>query len=161
MALKRPQEMLSAFSMASMTDVVFLLLVFFMVTSSFVFPTALEIDLPQSSQQTPVKPSTRIFIDADGAYYVSISDAEPAPVAKDSLALFISAAVPADSLGAIAVYADTEVTYGKVVEVLNIGAENSMKMVLATRPSAAETVPGASDGSEAQLTDIQTETNNE
>ena len=93
MALKRPNNMLSEFSMASMTDVVFLLLVFFMVTSAFVFPTALEIDLPESSQQTPVKPSTRVFIDA-------------------------------------------EVPYGKVVEVLNIGADNTYKMVLATRPSS-------------------------
>ena len=71
MALKRQQDMLATFSMASMTDVVFLLLVFFMVTSAFVFPTALDIDLPQSSQQTAVKPSTRVFIDAEGAYYVA------------------------------------------------------------------------------------------
>ena len=77
MALKRQQQMLATFSMASMTDVVFLLLVFFMVTSSFVFPTALEIDLPQSSQQTPVKPSTRVFVDAAGAYYVAAPDADP------------------------------------------------------------------------------------
>lgn len=141
MALKRPQEMLSAFSMASMTDVVFLLLVFFMVTSAFVFPTALEIDLPQSSQQTPVKPSTRIFVDADGACFVSIADSEMVPVGRDSLALYIASAVPADSLGAIAVYADTEVPYGKVVEVLNVGAEHSMKMVLATKPVAGSPAP--------------------
>ena len=60
MALKRPQQMMATFSMASMTDVVFLLLVFFMVTSAFVFPTALEIDLPQSEVQTPLKPATRL-----------------------------------------------------------------------------------------------------
>ena len=116
MALKRPNNMLSEFSMASMTDVVFLLLVFFMVTSAFVFPTALEIDLPESSQQTPVKPSTR--------------------VPENNLIGALQAAAPADSLGAIAVYADAEVPYGKVVEVLNIGADNTYKMVLATRPSS-------------------------
>ncbi|MDE6286994.1 MAG: biopolymer transporter ExbD, partial [Muribaculaceae bacterium] len=64
MALKRQQDMLATFSMASMTDVIFLLLVFFMVTSTFVFPTALEINLPESSEQTPLKPSTRIYVDA-------------------------------------------------------------------------------------------------
>lgn len=135
MALKRQQDMLATFSMASMTDVVFLLLVFFMVTSAFVFPTALEIDLPQSSQQTPVKPSTRVFIDAQGAYYVATGDSEAVPVAADSLALFIGAIAEPDSLGAVAVYAHSEVPYGKVVEVLNIGADNSIKMVLATRPT--------------------------
>jgi len=83
-----------------MTDVVFLLLVFFMVTSAFVFPTALDIDLPQSSQQTAVKPSTRVFIDAEGAYYVATPDAEaPAPVPADSLMLFIQGISPAVSLG--------------------------------------------------------------
>lgn len=137
MALKRQQEMMATFSMASMTDVVFLLLVFFMVTSAFVFPTALEIDLPESTQQTAVKPSTRVYIDAEGALYVAAADADkPSPVAADSLALYLSSLAPADSLGAVAVYADAEVAYGKVVDVLNIGADNSIKMVLATRPTS-------------------------
>ena len=43
---------MSMFSMASMTDVIFLLLIFFMVTSTFVSPSALEVNLPQSSQTT-------------------------------------------------------------------------------------------------------------
>ena len=133
MALKRPQQMMATFSMASMTDVVFLLLVFFMVTSAFVFPTALEIDLPQSEVQTPLKPATRLFIDADGAYYIAAADAEPAPLAVDSLAV-----AAADSTAAIAVYAHAEVPYGKVVKVLNAGAASSVKMVLATRPTAPE-----------------------
>lgn len=138
MALKRQQDMLATFSMASMTDVVFLLLVFFMVTSSFVFPTALEIDLPQSTQQTALKPSVRVFIDADGAYFVAPQDADaPVAVAQDSLAIFISSLAPADSLGAVAVYADAAVPYGKVVEVLNTGAEAGIKMVLATKPSGS------------------------
>ena len=52
MALKRQHNTLSMFSMASMTDVIFLLLIFFLVTSTFVFPSALEVNLPQSSEQT-------------------------------------------------------------------------------------------------------------
>lgn len=143
MALKRQQEMLATFSMASMTDVVFLLLVFFMVTSSFVFPTAIEVDLPQSSQQTPVKPSTRVFVDAEGSYYVAAPDADPVEVPADSLVTFFGAIAPADSLGAVAVYADENVKYGKIVELLNLGADNSIKMVLATKPAA----PSATDSS--------------
>lgn len=136
MALKRQQQTLATFSMASMTDVVFLLLVFFMVTSAFVFPTALEVDLPESSQQTPLKPSTRVFIDAEGAYFLSTEGTEPTSIAPDSLAMAILATAEPDSLGAVAVYADAEVAYGKVVQVLNIGAENSIKMVLATQPAS-------------------------
>ena len=80
MALRRQNDMLAAFSMASMTDVIFLLLVFFMVTSTYVFPTAIDINLPEGVEQTPQKPSTRVFVDSEGAYYVSILDAEPVPV---------------------------------------------------------------------------------
>lgn len=135
MALKRPNQQMAAFSMASMTDVVFLLLVFFMVTSTFVFPTALEIDLPQSTEQTPVKPAHRVFVDAEGAYYISVDQSQPAPIATDSLTIWVQS-LAADSVATVAVYADAEVQYGKVVEVLNIGAANAVKMVLATQPAS-------------------------
>lgn len=127
--------------MASMTDVVFLLLVFFMVTSTFVFPTALEIDLPQSSLQTPVKPSVRVYVDSLGNYYVAAPDAAPVAVEADSLPAFFSRIAPADSLGAVAVYADRATRYGRIVELLNIGAEHSVKMVLATQPSTPRADP--------------------
>lgn len=140
MALKRQQNIMAAFSMASMTDVIFLLLVFFMVTSTYIFPTAIEVNLPKGVEQTPEKPSTRVFIDRDGAYYVSYDDGDLASVSPDSLIIGLQgyvAAQPEGSEAAIAVYADSAVSYGKVVEVLNMGAANSIKMVLATRPSSS------------------------
>lgn len=136
MALKRQQDMMATFSMASMTDVIFLLLVFFMVTSTFVFPTALEINLPESSEQTPLKPSTRIYVDAAGETYVSIEQAEPMPVPAGQLIDYLRLINAQDSTAAFAVYADEAVPYGKVVAVLNAGAEASLRMVLATRPAA-------------------------
>ena len=134
MALKRQQDMMATFSMASMTDVIFLLLVFFLVTSTFVFPTALDINLPESAEQTPAKPTTRVFIDAESNYYVSYDNSELLPVENDRLVEYLQIIRAHDTESGIAVYADVEVPYGKVVEVLNLGAENSMKMVLATRP---------------------------
>src|SRR4051794_1218570 len=105
MALKRPQDMMATFSMASMTDVIFLLLVFFMVTSTFVFPTALEINLPQSSEQTPMKPSTRVYVDATGDYYVSYDDGDLMPVAGEQLIDYLRVINAQDSAAAFAVYA--------------------------------------------------------
>lgn len=134
MALRKQNDMLAAFSMASMTDVIFLLLVFFMVTSTYVFPTAIDVNLPEGVEQTPEKPTTRVFIDAGGDYFISVADAEPAPVPADSLAAILVSLQGEDSIAGIAVFADEEVAYGKVVEVLNLGAANSLKMVLATRP---------------------------
>lgn len=98
MALKRQHDMLSVFSMASMTDVVFLLLIFFMVTSTFVFPTALEVSLPQSSEQTAIKPSTRVYIDRNNILYVSFTGEEPAQVTDEQLLTFLSANAQADSI---------------------------------------------------------------
>ena len=75
MALKKQHEMMSIFSMASMTDVIFLLLIFFMVTSTFVFPSALEVNLPQSSEQSAIKPGTRVYIDKELCIYATIDEA--------------------------------------------------------------------------------------
>lgn len=155
MALKRQFDMTSVFSMASMTDVIFLLLIFFMVTSTFVFPTALEINLPQSSEQTAIKPATRVYIDEEMKYYVSTSDGQPVAVEPENLAAVLVQLVNADTAPVdplnpavtperfIAVYADESVNYGKLVEVLNIGAENGLKMVLATKPAPASALPAA------------------
>lgn len=147
MALKRQNRMIEIFSMASMTDVIFLLLIFFMVTSTFVFPTALEVNLPESSHQTALKPTTRIFIDKDERIYVSsVSGEEPAEVTLDILpnALLSAREVAAEARSDdqfIAVYADEEVTYGALVRVLDLGAKNNLKMVLATKPAPVSAQP--------------------
>ena len=129
--------MMAAFSMASMTDVIFLLLIFFMITSTFVFPTALEVNLPQSTVQTALKPSTRVYIDRDKQIYASFSDEEPQLLDRDALMAFLQLAQQNAPQGQdyIAVYADEEVPYGTIVEVLDLGARNNLRMVLATRPT--------------------------
>lgn len=138
MALKRHHQMLDMFSMASMTDVIFLLLIFFMVTSTFVFPTALEVNLPQSSQQTAIKPGTRVFIDKDSNLYASFGDEEPQAIAEDALLAFLQLAQQNAPESFIALYADADVTYGRIVEVLDLGAKNNLKIILATKPSQSQ-----------------------
>lgn len=129
--------------MASMTDVIFLLLIFFMVTSTFIFPTALEVNLPQSSEQTALKPSKRVYLDSEGRIFVSSAgDREPQEVADlDRLLTFLQLAAENPDEDYIAVYADEDVTYGRLVEVLDLGARNNLKMVLATKPAPATAQP--------------------
>ncbi|MFG6382325.1 MAG: biopolymer transporter ExbD [Muribaculum sp.] len=141
MALKRQHDMMAMFSMASMTDVIFLLLIFFMITSTFVFPTALEVNLPQSSVQTALKPGTRVYIDKDNNLYASFGDEEPQSIETASLLTFLQLAQQNEPEGFIAIYADEEVTYGKIVEVLDMGARNNLKMVLATKPAQVPATP--------------------
>lgn len=128
MALKRQNEISATFSMASMTDVIFLLLVFFMVTSTFVFPTALEVNLPQSSEQTAIKPGTRVYLDREMQIFVSYDKEEPQPIHIDNLVSYLVTLQVQAPESYIALYADEEVPYGKVIEVLNLAAQNNLKM---------------------------------
>lgn len=128
------------FSMASMTDVIFLLLIFFMVTSTFVFPSALEVNLPQSSQQTSLKPSTRLFLDKELNMYVQQGDSVSAgtlkPLPLDQLDGFMQSLKQEDPAQFVALQADEEVPYGKIVDILDKASRSGVKVVLATKPAS-------------------------
>lgn len=135
MALKRQHRTIAEFSMASMTDVIFLLLIFFMVTSTYIFPTALEVNLPQSSQQTSKKPNIRIALDAEGNISTAMGDAERQPMQPGELKTWLMLAKEqAPEETTVALYADESVEYGKIVNILNVGAEVDIPIVLATKP---------------------------
>ena len=150
MALKRQHEISATFSMASMTDVIFLLLVFFMVTSTFVFPTALEVNLPQSSEQTAIKPGTRVYLDKELQLFVSHDKEEPQAIHIDNLVTYLITMQVQAPESFIALYADEEVPYGKVIEILNLAAQNNLKMVLATKPAPTSATPVAQQASTNQ-----------
>ena len=138
MALKRQHKTLSMFSMASMTDVIFLLLIFFLVTSTFVFPSALEVNLPQSSEQTAIKPTTRIMYATQAT---ETGESDLLPIAPEQLEGFMQALKAGNPDEFVAVYADEEVNYGKIVEILDKGSKQGVKIVLATKPSEASFGP--------------------
>lgn len=123
-----------------MTDVIFLLLIFFMVTSTIIFPAAIDVNLPQSSEWTSTKPVTEVYIDRDDNLYI-VADRNdstqvlsvPKPVDFAGLEAELAQIQRADSTRAIALYADSVVDYGKVVRVLDMAARNKMKMVLSTK----------------------------
>lgn len=132
--LKRRNKIQTTFSMSSMTDVIFLLLIFFMVTSTIVFPNAIKVLLPQSKQQTSASPQARVTIDENLQYYVAFGNEAPSQVSIDQITPWLqSVKVEHDDMF-VTLYADESIPYSKVVEILNIGVENDFKMVLATRP---------------------------
>ncbi|MDE6297093.1 MAG: biopolymer transporter ExbD [Muribaculaceae bacterium] len=141
MSLKRNFQSLDTFSMSSMTDVIFLLLIFFMVTSTIIFPSAIDVNLPQSSEQTSDKPTTEVYIDADNRYYIvvdrndsiNIENTSPREISLETLAVELTNIHQADSLRGVALYADSLVDYGKVVDILDMAARNNIRMVLATK----------------------------
>ena len=134
MALKRRHRISPQFSMSSMTDIIFLLLIFFMITSTMVSPNAIKVLLPQGKQQTSAKPLTRVIIDKHLNYYAGFGKEAEMPVGETELPSFLKQCVVKEPDMYVALYADETVPYAEIVKVLNIANENHFKMVLATRP---------------------------
>lgn len=120
--------------MASMTDVIFLLLIFFMITSTVVSPNAIKVLLPQGKQQTSAKPLTRVIIDKDLNFYAAFGNEKELMLEVDDLPVFLQECALREPEMYVALYADEAVPYREIVKVLNIANENQFKMVLATRP---------------------------
>ncbi|MBR5335660.1 MAG: biopolymer transporter ExbD [Bacteroidaceae bacterium] len=131
--LKRKTRTIDVFSMSSMTDIIFLLLIFFMITSTMVTPNAIKVLLPQGSQQTAAKPLARIIIDSGLNYYSAFGNEDEMPLNPDEIASFLLDCAAREPEMYVALYADESVPYREVVKVLNIANENKFKMVLATR----------------------------
>jgi biopolymer transport protein ExbD len=134
MALKRRARISPNFSMASMTDVIFLLLIFFMITSTVVSPNAIKVLLPQGKQQTSAKPLTRVVIDKELNFYAAFGSDKEEAISLEELPAFLQACAEREPEMYVALYADESVPYREIVKVLNIANENHFKMVLATRP---------------------------
>jgi len=132
MALKRRNRVNAAFSMSSMTDIVFLLLIFFMVTSTLIAPNALKLLLPQSNNQTAAKPITTISITKDLQYYVN-EDGALKRVSFSEIEPFLQNryGVGNDDIY-ISLHADKSVPWDEIVKIMNIARRNKYKMIAAT-----------------------------
>ena len=120
--------------MSSMTDVIFLLLIFFMVTSTVVFPNAIKVLLPQSKKQTSASPLARVTIDKDLNYYVAFGNEREHSVSFDEITPWLRSMQLEEPDMYVALYADETVPYSDVIKVLDIANREHFRMVLATRP---------------------------
>jgi len=133
MALKRRNKVELSYSMASMSDIVFLLLLFFMITSTQVAPNALKLLLPQSDNQTVAKAITTISITADLQFYIN-QDGSLKRVAFSEIEPFLQKVIKNNEETYIALHADKSVPIEQVVNVMNIAKRHQIKMILATSP---------------------------
>lgn len=132
--IKRRTKTIDGFSMSSMTDIIFLLLIFFMLTSTIVAPNAIKVLLPEGKAQTQAQPLARVTIDKELNFFVQWDKESPRPISGlEELTDFLFDCREKDNEMYIALYADETIPYGEVVKVLNIANENEFKMVLATR----------------------------
>lgn len=129
MGLKTRSKVSVNFSMASMTDIVFLLLIFFMVTSTLIAPNALKLLLPQSNNQTAAKPATTVSITKDFEFFV-----ETARVDLEQLEYTLQQKLMESDDPTISLHVDRSVPMEQVVKVMNIAKDNKYKLILATTP---------------------------
>lgn len=137
MALKRRNRADAAFSMASMTDIIFLLLLFFVISSTMTTPNDISVNLPESSANKSTKQVVaRVSIDKTGNYFLAHGDQDVQPISVEQLEPQILQIVSQDTLNTyIALYADQDIAYKQVVKVLDIANKNKLKLVIATKPS--------------------------
>ncbi len=129
MAISARNKVSVNFSSVGMTDVVFNLLIFFMLTSTLVHPTAVKLLLPKGSTQTSAKPQTTVSITADQKYFV-----EQQAVTIENLESVLKKKLGANPETYIALHADKSVPFETVVAVLNIAQANNYKLIIATSP---------------------------
>ncbi len=118
--------------MSSMTDIVFLLLIFFMLTSSFVTPTGLPVSLPTSQSASIVMEKVAVTITPDLKYYVNNKET-PLQNIKGELATLLQAAKEGE--GAVVLNVDKSVPVEHLVNVASIATELKAKVTLATTPN--------------------------
>ena len=130
MALRTRNKVTPNFNMSSMTDIVFLLLIFFMLTSTLVSPNALKLLLPNSKSKTLEKQTISISIDKDINFYIDENQVDITELETRLINILSSELDPA-----IILHSDKSVEIEHVVKVMDIAYRNNYKIVLATDPS--------------------------
>ena len=130
MALKSRNKVSPNFNMSSMTDIVFLLLIFFMLTSTLVSPNALKLLLPNSKSKTLEKQTISVSINKDLDFYINENQVIESNL-ENELKQFLSQ----QQEPAIILHADKTVDIEHVVKVMDIAYRNKYKIVLATKPN--------------------------
>ena len=130
MALKSRNKVSPNFNMSSMTDIVFLLLIFFMLTSTLVSPNALKLLLPNSKSKTLEKQTVSISINKEIEFYINENQVIETNLENELKHILSNQLDPA-----IILHTDKTVDIEHVVKIMDIAYRNKYKIVLATTPN--------------------------
>ncbi len=118
------------FNMSSMTDIVFLLLIFFMLASTLVTTNAIDILLPKASGKTENKKSIAVSIKKDLTYFIDQNQ-----VKINQLEAELIKILQEDKSPTIVLRAEKSVPVENVVKVMDIANRNKFKVILAVKPN--------------------------
>jgi biopolymer transport protein ExbD len=130
MNLRGRNKITPEFNMSSMTDIVFLLLIFFMIASTLVTTNAIDILLPKASGKTENKKSVSVSIQKDLTFYIDQRMVKVQNLESELLVLFQNETAPS-----IILRAEKSVPVDYVVKVMDIANRNKFKIILAVNPS--------------------------
>lgn len=129
MPLTTRNKVNASFSMSSMTDIVFLLLIFFMLTSTLVTTNALDLVLPNSNSKVVDKQTLSVSIDKNLVHYIDRDEVEASFMESTLLSRLSDAE---DKVVVLRVEQGVPIEYA--VSIMDIAYRNKLKVVLATQP---------------------------
>ena len=130
MNLRGRNKITPEFNMSSMTDIVFLLLIFFMIASTLVTTNAIDILLPTASGKTENKKSTSVSIQKDLVFYIDQKEVEVQNLESELIKLLQNETAPT-----LVLRAEKSVPVDYVVKVMDIANRNKYKIILAVNPN--------------------------
>ncbi len=134
MAIKRGSKVDKSFSSASMTDLMFLLLLFLLIATTLINPNALKLMLPKSSNVLKDKAQTTVSIEQTNSgyrYYVELDEVDGIKGVESALAEILGGKDDAT----VSLHCDKGVAIDEVVQVMNIASKSKYKLILATSPN--------------------------
>lgn len=135
MAIKTRNKIGVSFNSSSMSDLVFLLLIFFMLTSTLVAPNAIKLMLPSSSSKTMAKQTVTVYVNEEMSYFVDETQAD-----ETQLTELINSKIGTDTQATVVLRSDKSVPVQYIVNVIdavnqiNNATGNNHKVILATAP---------------------------
>lgn len=128
MALQSKNKIEASFSMSSMTDVIFLLLIFFMLTSSFITPSGLPVNLPSSVTSDIIMQEVSVTITKDLKFSINEK-----VVGRDEIKNELTLLLKGKS-GQVVLHIDKDVPVEYLVEIGGIAALLEANVSIATKP---------------------------
>ena len=120
--------------MSSMTDIIFLLLIFFMLTSNFVTPSGLPVNLPTSKTSTTVLQKVSVTISKDYRYFVNAKETSKSRLESDLRRALNETKISGEQRGVVVLHIDSEVSVDELVNVAGIATSMNAKVTIATKP---------------------------
>lgn len=130
MGLKKRSKISAEFSMSSLTDIIFLLLIFFMLTATFV--KLQNVDLPESDSKAVASTSVAVTIDKAGKFYLN-----GAPISKNAVEREVRKAISESDNqenATLTIVAEVGVPFEQVSKMMAIASKLKIKAILATSP---------------------------